>query len=445
MSFNGWRTYYLDDVCTITDCLHKTAPAVNYVTPYKMLRTSNIRNGEIDAENVKYVTEDTYKKWSIRGKLEINDVILTREAPMGEVGIIKTNDKFFLGQRMLQLKAKTDVITPDFLYYALQSRELQNQIKMQEGTGSVVSNIRIPLLKKFTITLPENIEQQESITRLLRNMDNKIKLNNDIISCLEEMAQTIFKRWFVEFEFPNDEGVPFKSSGGKLVESELGLIPEDWGVVSGEEVFISNSGYSYKGKELCPSNSAMVTIKNFSRNGGFKFDGLKEIILSEKVKPHHYVEIGDVVVAHTDLTQNAEIIGNPIIIYSNGGYEKLITSMDTVKVASKDNSISNKLIYLILKEKRFKNFALGWTNGTTVLHLSKKAINNYKFTLPNNKEEVKRLQAIFDPIFNQFSVKFNENKTLKELRDTLLHKLMTGEIGISDSKEEVEECLQKSN
>ena len=119
MSCNEWKKLTIDDICTVTDCQHKTAPVVDYITEYKMLRTSNIRNGKIDRVNVKYVNKDIYDKWSARGYLEIDDVILTREAPMGEVGIIKTKDKFFLGQRMLQLKAKKALISPDFLYYSV--------------------------------------------------------------------------------------------------------------------------------------------------------------------------------------------------------------------------------------------------------------------------------------------------------------------------------------
>lgn len=126
---SSWREYNVGEVCEVVDCQHKTAPTVNYKTPYKMLRTTNIRNGFIDSVNVKYVTKETYEAWSVRGKLKRGDVILTREAPMGEVGLIKTDDKFFLGQRLLQLKANTEILSPEFLYYSFRGPLLQNQIK----------------------------------------------------------------------------------------------------------------------------------------------------------------------------------------------------------------------------------------------------------------------------------------------------------------------------
>lgn len=151
---SSWTLLTINDVCSVTDCQHKTAPTVDIPTEYRMLRTANIRNGQLrDVNDTKSVTKDTYDKWSVRGYLESRDVILTREAPMGEVALLRDNEKYkyFLGQRMLQLKAYKDVITPEFLYYSLQTRELQHQIMMNEGTGSVVSNIRIPLLKNETI------------------------------------------------------------------------------------------------------------------------------------------------------------------------------------------------------------------------------------------------------------------------------------------------------
>ncbi|NLY81033.1 MAG: hypothetical protein GX072_14440, partial [Lysinibacillus sp.] len=247
------------------------------------------------------------------------------------------------------------------------------------------------------------------------------------------------------FEFPNENGEPYKSNGGKLVESELGMIPEEWEIVTGTDMFNFYNGYSYKGKELGPSRDAMVTIKNFNRDGSYRVEGLKEIIISDRVKPHHFVKVGDVIVAHTDLTQNADIIGNPILIYSDANYKNLIISMDTVKVSSKYDYVSNHFIYLLYKDKRFKNFALSYVNGTTVLHLSKKAIKEYKFPLPSDTSILEAFIQIIYPIFEKISNNILENESILVLRNTLLPKLMSGEIRVPEAEEVVESCLQKSN
>ena len=161
------------------------------------------------------------------------------------------------------------------------------------------------------------------------------------------------------------------------------------------------NGYSYSGEELCDnSQECLVTIKNFDRNGGFKIDGFKPIQVSGKIKPDMYVGVGDLLVAHTDLTQNADIIGNPILLLNLGGYERAIISMDLVKV--KSDILPAELLYFILKSIDFKAHSLGYCAGTTVLHLSKKALPEYSFNMPSNKtiviDLISKLQAIIERI-----------------------------------------------
>ena len=130
-------------------------------------------------------------------------------------------------------------------------------------------------------------------------------------------------------------------------------------------------GYSYKGNELQPSNYAMATIKNFERKGGFKLDGYKEIIPSDKCKNEQEAKLYDILVAHTDLTQNADVIGNAELLLCTDKYEKIVFSMDVVKVIPKNN-MPHFILATMLKSKEFKSHCLGYVNGTTVLHLSKK-------------------------------------------------------------------------
>ncbi len=115
-----------------------------------------------------------------------------------------------------------------------------------------------------------------------------------------------------------------------------------------------------------------------------KIDGIKEITPLKNIKDELYVEENDVLVAHTDLTQKAEIIGNPILILTKDKYKMLIPSMDVVKVVSKNKFISNYILYLLLSYKSFKEHALGYVSGTTVLHLSKKALKEFQFRMPTD-------------------------------------------------------------
>ncbi len=173
---------------------------------------------------------------------------------------------------------------------------------------------------------------------------------------------------------------------------------------------------------------AMATIKNFLRGGGFKEDGFKEIVLSKKIKSEQFVKLFDILVAHTDLTQNADVIGNPAIILSTGGYDSLIMSMDLTKVVPKDNRISQGLMYCILNDRRFKEHALGYVNGTTVLHMSKKAVPAYHVFLPSDFDKLKEIGDVLDHFFMQIANNHKASARLAALRDTLLPKLMKGEI-----------------
>ena len=189
-------------------------------------------------------------------------------------------------------------------------------------------------------------------------------------------------------------------------------MPSDWVETPLSDIAEFISGYSYKGTELTDSTIAMATIKSFDRKGGFKLDGYKEIIPSSKLKESQHAELFDTLVAHTDLTQNAEVIGNAEPVMSKSGYKYLITA--------------------ILQDKKFKAHCLGYVNGTTVLHLSKKALPEYKLFLPSDFSTLKPLDEVVTALYKQVSSNISENTYLEELRESLLPKLMSGELDVSD-------------
>ena len=303
---------------------------------------------------------------------------------------------------------------PKFLYYLIKILPISNF-----AGGSAVPSLNRNHIHPLVIKFCDDIEKQKEIAGILSSLDAKIETNNKLNEKLEEMAQAIFKSWFVDFE-------PFKDK--PFHETELGMIPEGWEVKRLCDIVDNIGGYSYKGNELKESTTAMCTIKNFERNGGFKIDGYKEIIPSDKLKASQELSLFDVVVAHTDLTQNAEVIGNPAIILSKSNYDRIIFSMDLTKVISKNMNVSKSLLYCILRNKRFKNHALGYVNGTTVLHMSKKAVPDYMLAFPKDSAILTSLSKCFDSIFGRMHEIYKENDRLASLRDTLLPRLMSGEL-----------------
>lgn len=326
-----------------------------------------------------------------------------------------------VNQHVAIIRPRKEELDNHYLLYYLQ--HYKRQLLQIASAGATRNAITKAMIENLILSCPKSLEDQRRIASILSSLDRKIELNNKINADLEEMAQAIFKNWFVDFE-------PFKD--GKFVDSELGMIPEGWKVISLNEILDNVSGYSYKGSELQSSNIAMATIKNFERKGGFKTEGYKEIVISKKIKETQFVNMFDVLVAHTDLTQNAEIVGNPAIVLSKGGYEKLIMSMDLTKVISKIDGITNGLLYCILSTSRFKEHALGYVNGTTVLHMSKKAVPEYTCAFPKDINQIRDLCITLDSIYKRMAVTYEENSRLSTLRDTLLPRLMSGELEIPE-------------
>ncbi|ELR8728608.1 restriction endonuclease subunit S [Vibrio vulnificus] len=268
MASNPVVTTKLSDLCElIVDCPHSTPKWTD--SGFVVLRNQNIRNGALDLTSPSYTDEAGYNSRIKRAVPQAGDIVITREAPMGEVCIIPEGLQCCLGQRQVLLRPKKG-ISNEYLFWALQSPFVKHQISWNEGTGTTVSNIRIPVLKAFEI--PRWFEQEPQIAAQLSAIDNKITLNRQINQTLEQMAQTLFKSWFVDFDpvIDNalDAGNPIpdelqhralirqeqrkavrESEGFKPLpdevrqlfpdafeESELGWVPKGWGVTRLENI-----------------------------------------------------------------------------------------------------------------------------------------------------------------------------------------------------------------
>lgn len=218
---DNWKLQPVGDICSeIVDCINKTAPTVDNPTPYKMIRTTNVRHGRVSTEEVRYVDEKTYQLWTRRSVPKRNDIVLTREAPLGEVGLIRTDERLFLGQRTMMYRADESIANQNYLYYAFQGGIVQGQIRSW-GSGSTVEHLRVPDASKFQVPVPP-IKEQLKIAATLTAYDDLIENNRQRITLLEKMAEEIYREWFVRLRFPGHEhtqvhkGVPEGWSMGSL-------------------------------------------------------------------------------------------------------------------------------------------------------------------------------------------------------------------------------------
>ena len=364
------------------------------------------------------IPEFTLEEFKGGTKFRNGDIIMARITPCLEngktakVNILDEDEVGFGSTEYIVFRAIDNVSDADYLYYLICSPTVRNAaIKSMVGSSGR-QRVQTDVVENLEISVPSLVEQRK-IGALLKAIDDKIAVNNNINKNLLEQIRTLCTAWLSDYE-PFDGAIPFD-----WVETPLSDIAE----------FIS--GYSYKGTELTDSTIAMATIKNFDRKGGFKLDGYKEIIPSSKLKESQHAELFDILVAHTDLTQNAEVIGNAEPVMSKSGYDDIVFSMDLVKVLPKKESVSQFLIAAILQDKKFKAHCLGYVNGTTVLHLSKKALPEYKLFLPSDLSKLKPLDEVVTALYKQISSNISENIYLEKLRGALLPKLMSGELDVS--------------
>ena len=376
---------------------------IAWITP-KDLSTFSGRYIERGERNI---TEIALKSCSTQ-LLPPNTVLFSSRAPIGYVAIAANEVCTNQGFKSVIPNENTD---PLFLFYLLK----YNKDKIEGmGSGTTFKEVSGNTMKNIVVNVPTDKKVQEKIAAILGSIDDKIEENEQINNNLLEQIKTICTAWLSEYK-------PFD-----------GVMPSDWVETPLSDIAEFISGYSYKGTELTDSTIAMATIKNFDRKGGFKLDGYKEIIPSSKLKESQHAELFDTLVAHTDLTQNAEVIGNAELVMSKSGYDDIVFSMDLVKVLPKKDGVSKFLIAAILQDKKFKAHCLGYVNGTTVLHLSKKALPEYKLLLPSDFSTLKPLDEVVTALYKQVSSNISENTYLEELRESLLPKLMSGELDVSN-------------
>lgn len=303
---------------------------------------------------------------------------------------------------------------PKFIYYLLKTLDFSTL-----NSGSAVPSLNRNYLHPVNVIVPKNFEMQRRIAEILSALDEKIELNRQTNATLEAIAQAIFKEWFVDFNYPG--------ATGEMVDSPLGPIPKDWRVGSLSDICLVTKGISYKSSELQSSKTALVTLKSINRGGGFNNDGFKEYI--GKYKPVQTLNEGDLVLAQTDLTQKAEVIGSPAIVENPFEYETLVASLDIAKCEPRNEMPSSNSLHHFLQRQEFKDYCLSQTNGSTVLHLRTSEIPNYELIIPD-AITLQKFDLMVTPIRESVLTNNKQNQTLEAVRDKLLPKLINGEIEV---------------
>ncbi|MCY0791255.1 restriction endonuclease subunit S [Morganella morganii] len=436
MKAEHWPRVKVSVLCElIVDCINKTAPRVERVTPYKMIRTPNIKNGKIDLAGCRYVEKETYEKWTRRATVNKGDVLLTREAPMGEAGLVNFEDTVFLGQRIMQYRVNPKKLDPNYLLYAFLSPDLQFQFRKHDSTGSTVSHIRVPDCSEFEINTPP-LSVQKQISKVLRDIDDKIDLNNRINAELEAMAKTLYDYWFVQFDFPDANGKPYKASGGKMVYNPVlkQKIPADWHVNAISDWIRSDKTGDW-GKETKQGNYTLQVdcIRGADINGingQGNVDAPNRFIL--KKNDHKLLAPFDFVIeisggSPTQSTGRMAFITEHVLDRFN---YPLICSNFCKAIDLIDKSYFYNFAYQW--QSLYENGVLfGWEGKTSGIKnlLFDSFVSNYNVVMPP-KDLAEKFFQFVSPLQEQRQKKLKENAELAGLRDWLLPMLMNGQVTV---------------
>lgn len=458
-----WKKYKLGEIGTIKT--GKTPPAkctdaysdcgVPFVTPRDMHGTKSIGKTE------RYLTKaglDTVKSYIVpKNSIAVSCI----GSDMGKAFLLESDS---VTNQQINSLIVNERHSYEFVYYKFST--------MQELLKSIAGGSATPILNKtsfsdISIELPD-LDTQNEIANYLKYLDDKIHLNTEINQTLEQIAQAIYKSWFVDYE-PTRAKAAVLAAGGSRAEAEtaamtaisgksaaelaalaqnhparyqqlaalaaafpaaltptenFGEIPAGWEVKKVGDIAKVVKGKSYKSSELAPSRTALVTLKSFNRGGGYRLDGLKEY--TGTYKSEQEVFAGDLIIAYTDVTQAADVIGKPAMVMSDNRYEHLVISLD-VGVVRPKNATYKYFLYCMAMTESFQAHTQSFCTGTTVLHLSKDAVPSFKIAIPD-EFLLRKFSDISNPIFAAINRNIEQGKELEKIRDTLLPKLLSGEV-----------------
>lgn len=400
----------LCDVCElIVDCPHSTEPDEG--KGYPIIRTPDIGPGYLDLSNVQRVGQDAYDRRNVRAVPMPMDLILAREAPAGNVGIILEGMQVCLGQRTVLIRPNQSKVYPYYLNYYLNAPRQRHRL-LCNANGATVSHVNMPVIRNLPVDLP-SLDQQKRIADILSAYDKLIENNRRQIALLEEAAQRLYKEWFVDLRFPGYETVSIHDG-----------LPEGWkkGPLLTWVKYIR--GRSYNAEDLRGSDaSILINLNNIAAFGGWNAGAEKPY--SGAFKPDQVVASGDVIMAVTDMTKERRLVGHVARIPKNasGG----IVSMDLVKLVPE--AVEPNYLYAYLRFSGVAEMIAMLANGTNVLHLKPEALNRAELIVPSQRVQVSYANYV-QPFFDAIESGEQQIAAAREARDRLLPKLMSGEIEV---------------
>ncbi len=396
----------LNKLCElIVDCPHSTAPDEG--EGYPLIRTPNIGPGYLDLTDVHRVSKEAYDIRNARAVPQPMDLILAREAPAGNVGIIREGQWVCLGQRTVLIRPDQKKVDPWFLNYYLNAPRQRHRL-LSNANGATVSHVNMPIIRNLPVDLP-SMEAQQRIASILMAYDNLIENNRRQIALLEEAAQRLYKEWFVDLRYPGYEDAVYVDS-----------LPTGWQRMPVADYADVVKGCSYKTENIDVEQGVpMVNLASIASWGGYK--PYTERTYGGAYKSEQVLDANDVVMALTEQTAGLAGYVARIPRYAQGS----VPSMDLACLRPKKGS--RTYLYCTCRYGDVSRLLSPLANGTKIKHLKPEALS-YTEMVVAPTELQQRFEDTVHPMFTSVDVLMEQNEKLRVARDFLLPKLMSGEI-----------------
>lgn len=354
-----------------------------------------------------------------------NDIVYARRGDVEKHAFITADEAGALcGTGCLRVRVDECKVDPLFVSFYLNRPESRMWIRLH-AVGSNMPNINTDILSELPMELPD-LGVQRKVGNLLRHIDGKIANNKKLMAELEETARLIYDYWFTQFDFPDENGRPYRSSGGKMAWSDelKREIPEGWHVCTIGDLVTFDRGFSYSSANLCDGEGMpMISLASIDRQHHYRPEELKHINVVPDAE--ECALPGEMLVACTDLTRLAEIVGCPILVPNT--HERFAYSMDLAKLHFNGKRVQKFYLYMAMRTSAYHNHIKQFASGTNVLHLDLSGFNWYKIPLPpiGLQEE---FDSLLKPTVELTDEALRENLDLIELRNWLLPMLMNGQL-----------------
>lgn len=385
----------------------------------------HIINGKIDISQLNYISEQKYSQLRA-GKASRGDILFSLRGSLGKC-VRNPFEKAAIASALVIVRPN-EKIDRDYLFYVMNSPFFVKQGENNDN-GSVQINLSVDILKSFSIPLP-SMEKQKKIAFFLDSIDKKIDNNNVIAAELEGMAKDLYDYWFVQFDFPDENGKPYKSSGGKMVWNEelKREIPEEWEVDRLGKHIISSRGISYNSANLEGDGVPMINLASFGVDSNYKPAGIKTY--NGQYDADKILHPFDLIMCNTQQTAidpTKDIIGKAMLVPDI--FDGDVVSSHHVTTITPDVDELKYYLYGTCKTTWFHKYIVGFASGTNILGLDFKGFEDYLMPLPPMRL-LKKFAPAMKNIESEKNLIITENAELASLRDFLLPMLMNGQVKV---------------